>query len=237
MVKKTTPSPAKIAAPDSHHSNERAPTEGRQLILDTAARLFREEGYASTSLRDIAAECGVTTGSLYHHFGSKEEIVTEVLRIGVVRVSDEVRRAVMSLDPSSDARAILHAAVHAHLRALLELQDYTSANVRIFGQIPSAIREKHIVVRDAYEGYWHKLLQRCASLGTFNPNRDLRLTRLFLINALNGSLEWYRPEIASIEELAHELTELFLDGLTRNEDTGTGKTIIHASVKKAAHRK
>ncbi|WP_454830989.1 TetR/AcrR family transcriptional regulator [Paraburkholderia xenovorans] len=215
MAKKQA-SQTRTTARASVSADDLAPAEGRQLILDTAARLFREEGYANTSLRDIAAECGVTTGSIYHHFGSKEEIVTEVLRIGVVRVAEEVRRAVMSLDPASEARTILHAAVYAHLHALLELQDYTSANVRIFGQVPPSIREKHIVVRDAYETYWHKLLQRCALQGTFNPARDLRLTRLFLINALNGSLEWYRPEIASIQKLAHELTELFLDGLDAN---------------------
>ncbi len=213
MARKPASSHANTGARAFVSADDIAPTQGRQLILDTAARLFREEGYASISLRDIAAECGVTTGSLYHHFGSKEEIVTEVLRIGVVRVADEVRRAVMSLDPASDTRTILHAAIHAHLHALLKLQDYTSANVRIFGQVPASIREKHIVVRDAYELYWHKLLQHCAERGEFHPARDLRLARLFLINALNGSLEWYRPGMTSIQKLSHELTELFLDGL------------------------
>ncbi|MFM0512166.1 TetR/AcrR family transcriptional regulator [Paraburkholderia sp. RL17-373-BIF-A] len=215
MGKKQTSSHAKAKAGASVSADDIAPSEGRQLILDTAARLFREEGYASISLRDIAAECGVTTGSIYHHFGSREEIVTEVLRIGVVRVAEEVRRAVMSLDPASDTRTILHAAIHAHLHALLKLQDYTSANVRIFGQVPASIREKHIVARDAYESYWHKLLQHCAARGEFNPERDLRLTRLFLITALNGTLEWYQPRITSIQKLSHELTELFLDGLAR----------------------
>ncbi|WP_454743547.1 TetR/AcrR family transcriptional regulator [Cupriavidus necator] len=224
MVKKQLSSQARLPRGTSAKSAAPEPAEGRQLILDTAARLFREEGYATTSLRNIAAECGVTTGSIYHHFGSKEEIVTEVLRIGVVRVSEEVRRSVMALDPASDARTILHTAVQAHLRALLELQDYTSANVRIFGQVPLSIREKHIIVRDSYETYWHKLLQRCAEQAGFNPERDLRLTRLFLINALNGSLEWYRPDIASIQQLAHELTELFLDGLTRRPRSETNSS-------------
>ena len=82
-----------------------------------------------------------------------------MLRIGVVCVAEEVRREVMSLDPASDTRTILHAAIHAHLDALLKLQDYTSANIRIFGQVPASIREKHIVARDAYESYSHKLLQ------------------------------------------------------------------------------
>lgn len=194
-------------------------SEGRQLILDTAARLFREEGYAATSLRDIAGECGMKAASLYYHFASKDEIISEVLRIGVERVAEEVRRAVMSLAPDADVRTLLYTAIRAHYAGLLELHDYTSANVRIFGQVPPGVRTLHIATRDSYERYWTQLLQRCARTGGFEPRRNLRLTRLFLINALNGSLEWYQPKVASIESLAQELTDLFLDGLRARPDS------------------
>jgi AcrR family transcriptional regulator len=201
------------ASPLGAPEDEPTAGEGRRLILDTAARLFRQEGYAAISLRDIAGECGMKAGSLYYHFACKDEIVSEVLRIGVERVFEEVRRTVMALPPDADARTLLHTAVRAHLSALLELQDYTSANVRIFGQVPSNVREAHIATRDAYERFWAAVFERCAKLGGFDPERDLHLTRLFLINALNGCLEWYRAGPASLEALAHELTELFLDGL------------------------
>jgi len=197
---------------------EQVASEGRQLILDTAARLFREEGYAATSLRDIAGECGMKAASLYYHFASKDEIISEVLRIGVERVAEEVRRAVMSLRPDADVRTLLYTAIRAHYAGLLELHDYTSANVRIFGQVPPSVRTLHIATRDSYERYWTQLLQRCARIGGFEPRRNLRLTRLFLINALNGSLEWYQPKVASIESLAQELTDLFLDGLRARPD-------------------
>lgn len=189
------------------------PGDGRALILDTAARLFREEGYAATSLRDIAAECGMKAGSLYYHFASKDEIIAEVLRIGVERVADHVRQSVLALPPDADARTLLHTAVRAHLSALLELHDYTSANVRIFGQVPTAVRDAHIATRDAYERFWTTLLRRCARVGGWDKRRKIGLTRLFLINALNGSLEWFTDGRSSVEQLAHELTELFLDGL------------------------
>jgi AcrR family transcriptional regulator len=235
MTQKSASLHAKATIGTPSVSNGHAdPVEGRRLILDAAARLFRNEGYASTSLRDIAAACDVTTGSIYHHFDSKEEIVSEVLRIGVERVAEEVRRAVTALDPASDAQTILHAAVYAHLRGLLELQDYTSANVRIFGQVPPSIRAKHIVTRNAYEAYWHKLLLRCAVQGGFDPARNLKLTRLFLINALNGSLEWYKPSITSTQALAHELTELFLHGLIQASDLNTRQ---RAAATKTSQRK
>jgi AcrR family transcriptional regulator len=190
-----------------------AASQGRQLILDTAARLFRNEGYSAITLRDIAGECGMKAASLYYHFASKDEIVGEVLRIGVERVFDDVRRAVMALPPDADMRALLQAAVHAHLSALLELQDYTSANVRILGHVPRAVRERHVGLRDTYERYWTGLLERCGSGGQFNAERNLHLARLFLMSALNGALEWYQAGGASVETIASELTELFLNGI------------------------
>jgi AcrR family transcriptional regulator len=188
-------------------------SEGAQLILDTAARLFRDEGYASTSLRDIAAECGMKAASLYHHFSSKDEIVSEVLRIGVERVFEEVRRSVMRLPPDVDARQLLRTAIHAHLSALLRLHDYTSANVRIFGQVPGHVREGHLALRDGYEKYWSSLLKRCAAGGRFQEGRDLHLARLFLLSGLNGSLDWFREGRMALRTVSYELADLLLDGL------------------------
>ena len=191
------------------------PIEGRALVLDTAARLFRQEGYASTSLRDIAAEAGMKPASLYHHFKSKDAIVEEVLRIGVERVSDEVRNSVQALPARASARTLLQTAIYAHLRALHQLQDYTSANVRIFGQVPEHVREAHLPTRDAYERYWASLFQRCARRGDLTPERDMQLARLFLISALNGTLEWFKGGPVALKAIADELTELLLSGLAQ----------------------
>jgi len=186
---------------------------GRQLVLDTAARLFRVEGFAGTSLRDIAAEAGMKAASLYHHFDSKDAIVSEVLRIGVEQVFAIVSSAVGQLPADASARQLLQTAIHAHLQGMHGLQDYTSANLRIFGQVPRHVREAHLPVRDAYERYWAELLTRCARQGGMDRRRDLRLTRLFLIPAMNGTLDWFQGGAFSLKAIADELTELLLDGL------------------------
>jgi len=185
----------------------------RDTVLDTAARLFRHRGYAATSLRDIAAECGMKAGSLYYHFASKDEIVGEVLRIGVERVFEDVRKAVVRLPADAPAETLIATAVATHLKALLALQDYTSANLRIFAHVPEAIRSEHLHTRDAYEKFWATLFARCARSGAFDPRRNLRLARFFLIGAMNGSLEWFDPARAPIETVAKELTATMLHGL------------------------
>jgi len=185
----------------------------RQLVLDTAARLFRAEGYAGTSLRDIAGEAGMRAASLYHYFDSKDAIVGEVLRIGVEQVFDKVRAAVEALPPEADAQVLLQTAVHTHLQGLHGLQDYTCANLRIFGQVPAHVREAHLPTRDAYERYWVQVLARCARQGGFDHQRDPRLARLFLFAAMNGTLDWFQGGAVSLKAVADEMTELVLQGL------------------------
>jgi AcrR family transcriptional regulator len=194
-----------------------AAPQGRQLILDTAARLFRAEGYASTSLRDIATKAGMRAASLYSHFESKDAIVGEVLRMGVERVFEHVRGAMEALPSDAEARLLLRTAVEAHLRGMLDLQDYTSANIRIFGQVSASVRQAHLPARDAYERYWTSILARCAAQGAIDKRRDPRLACLFLISAMNGTVEWFRGGSVSLPAVAEELSELFLNGLLSRE--------------------
>ena len=190
--------------------------ESRTLILDTAARLFRAEGYAAVSLRDLAAACGMKAGSLYYHFASKDEIVAEVLRIGVESVYQEVSREVAACAKTATREEIFRVAVRTHLRALLELQDYTSANIRIFGQVPPSVRAAHVELRDEYERKWNEMLLPFASTTgrkTAKERERLRLARFFLIGAMNGTLEWFHGGKTSVDDVAEELVRVFLNGL------------------------
>jgi AcrR family transcriptional regulator len=56
------------------------PTDTRQLILDTAIRLFEEKGYAGTTMRAIATEAGVSPSNAYYWFASKDQLVQEFYR-------------------------------------------------------------------------------------------------------------------------------------------------------------
>src|SRR5213593_3151200 len=88
----------------------------RRRILDAVAAAFRREGYASVTLKDIAVRAGLQAGSLYYHFGSKEEIVENVLELGLDGVAAATREAVDTLGMDADPLARLRAAIPAHLK-------------------------------------------------------------------------------------------------------------------------
>lgn len=178
-----------------------------------AARQFREQGYAAVSLRGIAAAAGLRAASLYNHFASKEDLVVAVLDDGIAAVLHAVDAAVADLPADVPFRTRLQAAVTAHLRSLLDRSDYTSANVRIFGQLPAAVRERNKAVRARYEGWWDEFLEAAQRRGDLRAEVDPALARLWLLGALNASLEWFRPERGPLEAVAESYTDLLCRGI------------------------
>jgi len=199
----------KTDAAEANRPEERA---SRRHVLDCAARLFSRNGYAAVSLRGIAAESGMKAGSLYYHFESKDVIVTEILNIGVRRVHAAVEDALAALPAGASTGDEVRAGIAAHLRALHEAGDYTSANIRIFGQVPPAIRDGHRGVRRDYEALWTGLLRRGIAAGELRA--DINVPRLcaFLLGAMNSSLEWLEPKRDAVARTASELATIVLNG-------------------------
>ena len=162
----------------------------RQSVLDAAARRFARNGYAETSLAQIADEVGTKAGSLYYHFDSKEELVYEVLRFGVSHSLEHTRAQVEALGPDAPAAERLRAAIRAHLDSLHELGDYASAGLRIVEQAPRPIRRRQYANQRRYGEYWHELLAQAQAEGVLPAAADLLTTRLFLFGAMNGTVSW-----------------------------------------------
>ncbi len=187
-------------------------TATRERILLEAARLFRHRGYAATTLREIADASSIQAGSIYYHFESKESILGEVLDKGIQVVSDAVRARVESLPPTATTRERLGAAIEGHLWGLLHHGDFTSANIRMHGQVPTAARARHRMVRLAYADYWDQLLEDALKRGELRSDSSTTVIRLFVIGALNWTVEWYNPQKGSFQDFVKQVRDLVFDG-------------------------
>ncbi|MCU6480904.1 AcrR family transcriptional regulator [Arthrobacter silviterrae] len=87
----------------------------RALVLETALAMFRSRGYAKTTMRAIAAEAGVSLGSAYYYFESKDQLVLELYRESV---AEQHAGATAALDGATGLPDRLKAAIHAGLDAL-----------------------------------------------------------------------------------------------------------------------
>jgi len=179
----------------------------REIIIKAAGRLFREKGYEGTSVRDLADAVGLQSGSLFFHFRSKEEILLSLLEGGL-------RRAVAILDRHLSAavspREKVSAILHGHLQAILdEERDAFYVVLRDWRTLSPHSRRKVIALRDEYENRIALSLSELAPSGLIPGN--IRLFRLFLLGALNWTVQWYRPDgDLTIGELADSFLELVL---------------------------
>ncbi len=188
---------------------ERAELEGgaRRLILDHAARLLRSNGYHQTSLREIAEAVGIRKASLYHHFRSKEEIVEAVVNDGVRLVLETVLYA-LEVAGEATPRQRLKAAIAAHLTALHGHSDYTCASIKVFSFGENPTPESVRRTRRAYDDLWRALVEELATAGVLATDIAPERLRLFLLGAMNGSVDWYREGRFDIAQLAGELAAL-----------------------------
>jgi len=182
-------------------------TGSRRLILDHAARLLRSNGYHRTSLREIADAVGIRKASLYHHFGSKEEIVEAVVNDGVRVVHEAVLAALAHADAHGPRRR-LEGAIAAHLAALHGHSDYTCASIKAFSFKDGEAPESVLRMRRAYDDLWRRLIEDCAVAGILAQGLSPESLRLFLLGAMNGSVDWYRDGRFAIAELAAEYCAL-----------------------------
>lgn len=188
---------------------ERAELEGgaRRLILDHAARLLRSNGYHQTSLREIAEAVGIRKASLYYHFSSKEEIVEAVVNDGVRLVQEAVMHA-LQVAAEAAPRQRLEAAIAAHLAALHGHSDYTCASIKVFSFGDNPTPDSVRATRRAYDDLWRALIEELAGAGVLAPGIAPDRLRLFLLGAMNGSVDWYREGRFDITQLSGELAAL-----------------------------
>ena len=188
-------------------------SSGRQRILDEAARLFLERGYAEASLRDIAEAVGVRAATIYHHFESKDALLGEVLDRGIDLIADTLDTALAAAATLGPPER-LAVAIEAHLSALYEHGPYTTAHVGVFLSAPAAVRRAGAPARDAYERRWGGLLDELASAGLVAPDIDLGVARRALLGMMNATIDWYRPDgPSSVEDVSETLATLALGGL------------------------
>ncbi|MFO1213332.1 MAG: TetR/AcrR family transcriptional regulator [Burkholderiaceae bacterium] len=185
----------------------------RGQILAAAARLFGRQGYANTTLRQIAQAAGIRAGSIYYHFEGKDEIAACVLDAGIAAVTDAVQQRLQALPADADMRARLAAAVEGHLWGMLQCGEFTAAHIRIYRYVSEAARQRHRAIRSAYTRLWDDLLRQAADAGMLRTDVPVPMVRQFLVGALNWPVDWYDPRRGGFDQLSAQITGLVLDGM------------------------
>ncbi|UWZ39058.1 TetR/AcrR family transcriptional regulator [Dactylosporangium roseum] len=184
----------------------------REVILGSAAALFASKGVAATTVRQIADEAGLLSGSLYHHFDSKETMVNEIISS---YLTDLQTRYKTVLARKGDARERLHDMIMASLEVVEEHPHATEiyqndVNYLLQFERFSYLRNAGRAVQDA----WLRVIEAGIAEGVFRADVDPKILYRLMRNSLWLSVRWFKPSKAyPITKLAQDCTALFLDGL------------------------
>jgi TetR/AcrR family transcriptional regulator, cholesterol catabolism regulator len=187
-------------------------SQRRQELLDLSARLFAERGYGATTVRDIADEAGILSGSLYHHFQSKEEIVDEILSTFLGELFTSYRE-VMAQDLG--ARQKLEAVVVESFECI----DRHHAAVAIFQneakKLAQSARFSYLNDRGReFRELWQQILQDGVRTGAFRPGLDIDLVYRFIRDTVWVAVRWYQPGgRLSAQTVAAQYLDILLDGI------------------------
>jgi TetR/AcrR family transcriptional regulator, cholesterol catabolism regulator len=186
-------------------------SQRRADMVAIAAELFAQKGYRATTVREIADAAGILSGSLYHHFDSKESIGDEILSGFINEVLADYRAAVAE---ATDPRVALEQIVRTtsrtlarHRAALTMLQNdwnYFASQPR-FAYLLKAVRE--------FERIWITQLEAGRQAGLFRADLDPKLTYRLLQDVLWIPAQWRRTRGYSADQVIDGFLRILFEGI------------------------
>lgn len=172
----------KSAAADRAHDDR---------ALTAAARLFREQGYAGTSLRDIARAAGMLPGSLHYRYATKEDILAALMERAIDRLIEGILAVTAS---SANPLERLRLAIVEHVRILLSREDSVYVLLYDWRSLSPGVERAIARQRKRYEQFADELIAQAAAHARLQPGVDLYLLRQFGFGAANWVAQWFDPK-------------------------------------------
>lgn len=198
----STPVPRKRGRPIQSESDSL-----RKDIIAQSAALFRQQGYANTTVRDIAAAVGIQPGSWFYHFKTKQEILAAVVEQGLLQsLAESEAIAAQSLPPRTAFKRLVAAHLHT-----LHAPDHHFITVLLYEwrSLDQPNRARIIKLKDRHEAIWDNVIAALHRSGDWAM--PTRLDRLLMFGAMNWSAQWYKPGAGGgLDELAEHVVRFIL---------------------------
>lgn len=208
-------------------SGRAAPQDRRARILEAATLRFAEAGFAATTVRQIADDVAILSGSLYHHFATKEDMLAEVVRDTVLFMEAEALR-IAALPEDAETRLVT--LIYLNLK---EMTRNRPVHAILFNERKLFRRNPDFAFvvaakKGAYQA-WDRIIADGVEAGLFDPAVDRFLTISTLVRMLNSGADWFRDEDSTVQDkigsyglagVADFYARLLLRSLRRADRTG-----------------
>lgn len=185
----------------------------KEQILQVAKEMFAERGVNQTTVRQIGARAGILSGSLYHYFESKADIVDAILSEFCKDVLGNYWKIAARTDGTSAEQLRLMARYGFSL-----ITEHTAALIVVHRESNDLINEerfRYLIDFDLeVERRYTDVLARGVEGGEFDPKLDPRMLYRFIRDAIVGAIRWYVPsKSASTNQVADSIIDVVLNGI------------------------
>ncbi|WP_286978649.1 TetR/AcrR family transcriptional regulator [Pseudomonas sp.] len=183
------------------------PESARGKLLQMAAHLFRSKGFDRTTVRDLAGAVGIQSGSIFHHFKSKDEILRSVME-ETIRYNTALMRDALGQAESTRERML--ALIRCELQSIMGgTGEAMAVLVYEWRSLSDDGQQFILALRDEYEQIWLDVLEEARVQGEFSG--DPFIIRRFLTGALSWTNTWFRSEgPMSLDQLAEQALTLVI---------------------------
>lgn len=184
----------------------------KDAILKEAAKLFREKGFAATSMRDLASRVGMEAASLYNHIDNKEELLETICRSIAQKHSENLEKL---SDEQLSALQKLERLIRHHIQVNAKWPHMSAVAEDEWRHLSEPVQTDFLNKRRAYENSLRSLIDEAKQAGLIKEV-NTRIALYTLLSSLQWLYHWFRQDRPiDSSEIEEEMVDLILNGLKK----------------------
>jgi AcrR family transcriptional regulator len=185
----------------------------KEQVIRRAAELFREKGYAASSMRDLAQKLGIEAASLYSHIKSKEEILRQLC----FDMAAEFRKSLMEVEKKNvSASEKLRLGIIGHIQVMAKDLTASAVFMNEHRHLSQPYLRDFLLLRINYINRFKDIIEEGTRQGEFKDTIDKKLAVMTLFSSLNWMPMWYDPSSKiDPDNLGQQLADMLVNGLKK----------------------
>lgn len=185
----------------------------KEQVIRKAAELFREKGYAASSMRDLAQKLGIEAASLYSHIKSKEEILHSLC----FDMATEFRKSLVEVEKMNvPAGKKLKLGIIGHVQVMAKDLTASAVFMNEHRHLSQPSLRDFLLLRINYINRFKAIIETGIKSGEFKETIDTKLAVMTLFSSLNWMPLWYNPgSPIQPTELGEQLADMLVNGLKK----------------------
>ena len=185
----------------------------KEQVIRKAAELFREKGYAASSMRDLAQKLGIEAASLYSHIKSKEEILHSLC----FDMAAEFRKSLIEVEKLNvSASERLRLGIIGHVEVMAKDLTASAVFMNEHRHLSQPYLRDFLLLRINYINRFKAMIELGVKNGEFKNTINTKLAVMTLFSSLNWMPQWYDPgSLIRPAELGQQLSDMLVNGLKK----------------------